>query len=350
MCISGISVKPLPASPKGRRCYLGAIGPKFIRHRYNKINSRNTIKFEHYSTRLMRKFFRFILILLSVATGALFLYSAYTKLFPILAFEYTMVEFVHLPLWVAAIAARFFIGLEAALGALITFHLFGKNKWALKVAFILLVVFSGYLIYLWIKAGNDVNCGCFGDTIWMSPSTSLIKNAILLAIAGMLIRYHHGFTYRWAGIAGPALFISILILPYIIFPLFKRYKLDFQPIYTLDKSLAPAIDLSKGKHIIAFLSPSCIHCRKAAFKMHQMEENNPAIPFYMIIVSTMGNINGFWEASQAQNVPYTRLAEKPFMKYTGGVFPQIFWVNNGWVEESTSYPDLDQKVIEKWMK
>ena len=84
--------------------------------------------------------------------------------------------------------------------------------------------------------------------------------------------------------------------------------------------------------------------------MHQMESNNPAIPFFMIIVSTMGNINGFWDASKAQNIPYTRLAEKPFMKYTGGVFPQIFWVNNGWVEESTSYPDLDQKVIEKWMK
>ncbi len=84
--------------------------------------------------------------------------------------------------------------------------------------------------------------------------------------------------------------------------------------------------------------------------MHKMEENNPAIPFYMIIGGTVGNIDGFWKDAQAQNIPWTRLAKEPFMKYTGGVFPQILWVNNGRVEATCSYPELDQKVIEKWMK
>lgn len=298
----------------------------------------------------MHRLFRIFLTILSVATGSLFLYSSYTKLFPILAFEYTMVEFIHIPSWVAAIAARFFIGLEAGLGALIVLHFYGNNKWALKTAFALLVVFSIYLVYIWVVAGNNINCGCFGDAIWMSPSASLIKNALLLAAIGILLRFHHGFTYKWAAIAGPALFISAIILPYITFPVFTRYKIDLNPVYTLDSTLAPDVELRTGKHIIAFLSPSCPHCRKAAFKMHKMKENNPSIPFYMIIVSTLGNINTFWDSSKARNIPYTRLQEKQFMKYTGGVFPQIFWVNNGWVEESTSYPDLDQKVIEQWMK
>ncbi|MFI5141748.1 MAG: MauE/DoxX family redox-associated membrane protein, partial [Bacteroidia bacterium] len=144
----------------------------------------------------MKKAYRVLFILLSVATGGLFLYSAYTKLFPIQAFEYTIVEIVHIPLIVASIATRFFIGLEAGLGALLVLHLFGKNKWPLKAAFILLIVFTVYLIWLWITAGNDVNCGCFGDAIWMSPSVSLVKNVLLLAIIALLIRYHNGFTYK----------------------------------------------------------------------------------------------------------------------------------------------------------
>jgi len=298
----------------------------------------------------MSKAPRFLFILLSVAIGALFLYSAWTKLFPIEAFEYTMVEFTHIPLLVAKIAARFFISLEAALGALMVLHLFGKNKWALKTAFGLLVFFSGYLIYLWIKAGNNVNCGCFGDAIWMRPSSSLLKNIILLAIIGSLIRYHNGFNYRWAKITAPLLLVATITTSYIVFPVYEIYKIDLTPIYTSDKNLAPSIDLTKGKHIIAFLNPSCMHCRKAAFIMHKMEENNPSIPFFMVIGGTESDLAGFWKDSQAQNIPYTRLNRDSFLKLTGGVFPQIYWVNNSRVEENTSYPDLSQKLIEEWMK
>ncbi len=298
----------------------------------------------------MDKLQRITLIILSVLTGATFLYSAYTKLYPIQSFEYTMVEFVHLPSIIAAIAARFFVGLEAGLGGLITLHLFGKNKWALKAAFALLLAFSIYLIWLWITAGNNVNCGCFGDAIWMSPSASLIKNGILMIITGLLIRYHKGFTWKWSGITAPVLLICTIALPYILFPLHSRYKMDFKALYTADANYIPTVDLTQGKHIIAFLSPSCIHCRRAALKMHQMKENNPSLPLYMVIGGTTSDLTDFWKASNAQNIPWSRLPQDPFMKSTKGVFPTILWVNNGWVEASTSYTDLNQKVIEKWMK
>jgi len=298
----------------------------------------------------MRTVYRVFFVILSVATGALFLYSAYTKLFPIESFEYTITEYVHVPLSLAAIAARFFIGLEAGLGALMIIHLFGKNKWPLKTAFALLIVFSLYLIWLWVKAGNDVNCGCFGDAIWMSPSASLIKNGILLIMIALLIKYHNGFDYPWARIIAPIVLVCMLSLSYILFPVFTRYKIDLSAVYNSNKTFAPTTDLARGKHIIAFVSPSCIHCRRAAYKMHMMKQRNPAIPFYMIIANTTGTIDGFWKDSQAQNIPWTRLELEPFKKYTGGVFPQILWVNNGWVEASSSYPELDQKVIEKWMR
>jgi len=125
----------------------------------------------------MRLASKILLIILSVATGGLFLYSAWTKVLPIQPFEYTMVEYLHLPWLVATVAARLLVGLEAALGGLVVLHLFGRNKLILKAAFAMVVVLSAYLVWLWSTAGDNVNCGCFGDAIWMSPSASLIKNA-----------------------------------------------------------------------------------------------------------------------------------------------------------------------------
>ena len=288
-------------------------------------------------------------IVLSVVTGALFLYSAFTKLFPVQSFEYTLADQAHLSHRLASITARFFAGLEAGLGALIVMHFFGKGKWILKTAFALVAIFSVYLVWLWITAGNNVNCGCFGDAIWMSPSASLIKNAALLLVIGLLIRFHEGFSYRWVNLSAATFVVCAIASIYIFFPVFKRYHIDFAEMYA-DKELAPAIDLAKGKHIVAFLSPSCTHCRKAGLKIHNMRLRNATLPFYIVIGGTKSDLTDFWKESQAEDVPHTRLDEKPFMKYTHGLFPSILWVNNSEVEADTGSPELSETVIEKWGK
>ncbi len=298
----------------------------------------------------MHKIYRFLLVLLCVATGGLFLYSAYTKLFPIQAFELTMAEYIHVPMILAKIGSRFFIGLEAGLGGLMVLHFLGKNKWPLKAAFGLLAIFSIYLVYLWIVAGNNVNCGCFGDAIWMRPSASLLKNAVMLIVIGILIRYHKGLSWQWTTVSGPVLLMCNMVLPYVLFPIVSRHKIDLSPLYAAGKTDKPDIDLTRGKHIIAFLNPQCMHCRKAGLKMHQMLQNNPNLPFYLVIGGTLSDLTDFWKDSQAQDVPHTRLANEPFVKLTDNIYPQIYWVNDSWVEENTPYPDLDQKVIERWIK
>lgn len=278
------------------------------------------------------------------------MYSAYTKLFPtIQAFEYNIAGQVGVSYITASVAARFFIVLEAGLGSLILFHFYGRGKWVVKAAFALICVFSVYLVWLWVKMGNDVNCGCFGDSVFMRPSTSLIKNALTLVALGLLIRFHTGFSYQWARIVPTVHFACIFILAYLIFPVFTPYKLSFKAMYA-DTAYAPKQDLTKGKHIIAFVSRSCSHCRKAALKMHNMHEKNPALPFYFIIGGTTSDLKDFWDYTHAEDIPYSRMAEKPFDEYTGGEFPQIIWVNNGMVEANTTYPELDQKVIEDWLK
>jgi hypothetical protein len=299
----------------------------------------------------LKGIYRVLLILLSFAIGGLFLFSAYTKIFPtIQAFEYNIASRTHVHYMTAALAARFFIGLEAGLGSLIVVHYFGTRKWVLKAAFAMVSIFSIYIIWLWITVGNNTNCGCFGDSIWMRPSTSLLKNVVFLVGIGTLIRYHKGFNLPFSNLIPWVHLACGFALTYLVFPIFTHYKLNFTAIYA-DKQYAPREDLAHGKHIIAFVSRSCSHCRHAATIMHQMKENNNAIPFFLIVGGTDdSDLADFWNDTHAENIPHSQLADEPFDNYTGGEYPQILWVNNGLVEANVTYPELDQKTIEQWLK
>lgn len=307
----------------------------------------------------MKIFFRIILVIISVATGATFLYSAYTKLFPIQSFEYTMVEFAHLPWMLAAIGARVLIGLEAGLGALMLLHLYGTGKWVLKLALSILLFFSLYLGYLWATQGNDVNCGCFGDMIWMSPSSSLIKNAIMIAAILLLLKYHHGFEQKWAKISSIILMLVTIVLPFILFALpdqkpdwLKKdsFQVKLSALYNIEAANpVPSIDLSKGKHVVSFFSLSCPHCRMAAHKMHIMKEKNPALPFYFVIAGKDKYLESFWKETKAIDIPHTKLDADSFTAIAGYAWPVIYFVNNGWVEAQSNYISLSQAEIENWL-
>lgn len=298
----------------------------------------------------MNKFLAALLSVISVAIGALFVYSAYTKLFPtVQAFEYNIAGNMLIDHKTAAIAARFFTGIEAGLGFMIAAHFFGARKWVLKLAIGLILIFSIYLIWLWSQAGDQVNCGCFGGAIFMSPSVSLLKNIGILAVLIVLAKYHNGFSFKGAGYIPLINIFCLIILPFAAFPVFSRYKFKFGGLYA-DTANLPTKDLQHGKHILAFLSRSCSHCRKTALKMHDMRQQNAALPFYLIIGGTDTAFYTFWTETKARDIPWSLLAMNQFMDYTGGEFPQILWINNGYVEANTTYPELDRKVIEDWMK
>ena len=96
----------------------------------------------------MRKLLTAFYVLLSIVAGGLFVYSAYTKLIPtIQAFEYNIAGRLGIHYLTAAIAARFFIGLEAGQGILIALHFFGRCMWVLKAAFALVTIFSFYFFF-----------------------------------------------------------------------------------------------------------------------------------------------------------------------------------------------------------
>lgn len=301
----------------------------------------------------MKPFFAVLLVFLSVATGALFLYSAYSKAFPVYGFEATIVEYVHLPYAAAAIISRLFIGIEAAIGTLLLLNIYGARKWVLKSAILLIVIFSGYLLYIWARFGADVNCGCFGDAIWMNAPVSLLKNAFILASLFLLVKYNAGLRGRWVSVALGSVACSLLVIPFILFPppVDTSSHIDLTPLYNgTSGGQAPVEDIRKGRHIIAFLSPSCSHCRKAALKMHDIHKIYPSVSFFLVIGGTTSDLTDFWAQSHAEDLPHTRMDKDLFLKYTGGVFPVILWVNNGRVEAKVGYRDMDATTVNNWMK
>lgn len=299
-----------------------------------------------------------LLSILSVSLGVLFLYSAYTKLLPIQTFEYTLVEFVHMPWWMAAVASRLLVGMEAALGVLLVFNIYGGSKWILKCSLGILIAFCIYLVYLWATAGNDVNCGCFGDVIWMSPSSSLIKNAIMMVLLAILLVFHAGINKKWAKYVSIAVFIIITIVPLFVYPLPSnqpsflnegKYELDMTALYESEKTTPPSVDLRKGKHIIAFMSLTCPHCKMAALKMELMQRNNPDISMFLVLNGDSVNLKPFWDKTHAENIPNTMLLGRSFVSLAGLSLPAIYWINDGWVEASSTYLNMNQAEIERWL-
>lgn len=305
---------------------------------------------------LKKGFFLFISILL----GAVFIFSAYTKLYPIEPFEYTFVEMGAANWQTAPFVARFFIGLEFLIGGLLVLNI--KVKTTYKIAAASLLLFSVYLVGLIIIVGNKGNCGCFGNYFYMTPWQALIKNAIMLGLILLLYKYHSGFHFKWVNVLFYLLLVVAFVLPHILnyvdfgysqAYLFKHeeaYKLELDSLYSQAQINTPPQSLRSGKHILAFMSLTCPHCRVAAKKMKILKTRNPVISIYFALNGDREILPAFFEDTKATNIPYCILNGRNFVLLGGLDMPAIYLVNNSIVEKKVpDYFHLDQQEVEKWM-
>jgi hypothetical protein len=301
-------------------------------------------------------------IICSTLLGLLFIYSGYTKLFPIEPFEYTFVDLGVAGWTTAPFIARSMIGLEFFIGIMLVFNLYLK-RFTLKLTIGTLIFFTTYLVIMILSSGNNGNCGCFGTAIVMSPAQAILKNVIMLGFCFLLLRFHPGYEFgnlsKWLSIA---LCFTAFAFPYIL----NYVDLDYSqaylnkaedhfnlPLDSLYKDAAinvPPQSLRTGKQVIAFLSASCSHCRTAAKKLRLMKEKNNDLPIYMVINGEDLKFKQFFDDTKADNLPYCRLNGRNFIYMAGVTLPMIYLVNNSVVETNVNYLELDQEQIEKWLK
>ena len=128
-------------------------------------------------------------------------------------------------------------------------------------------------------------------------------------------------------------------------PTSENFALDMSLIYNDTISHKATVDLSTGKHIVAFFSMTCSHCKATAFKLHVMAKRHPEIPFFMVLNGKEKNLQPFFEETKSDNIPFMILHGLSFAKITGGTVPTIYWMENGMVVKNY-YPLIIQYLVE----
>jgi len=303
---------------------------------------------------------KIIYSIITTLLGLVFIFSGLTKLYPIELFELTFIDLGVASWQTAPFISRLFIGLEFFLGIMLVLNI-KLRKFTFKATIGLLVAFTIYLFIQMYFEGNKGNCKCFGNFIVMTPLESIIKNLIMILVAGFLYFVKHDIRYRFQKLLMVLGIIASLSLPFILNPpdfiatyqmqpQTTGYKLELDTLYTSNDISKPSIDLRKGKHIIAFMSLTCKHCRIAAYKMHVMKKQDPDIPFYFILNGDKENLVPFFEETKTSNIPYILLLGPRFVSLAGYNMPSIVFVNNSVVEQKVNYININLNGINEWLK
>ena len=300
-------------------------------------------------------FKKILFTILSVILGLAFILSAIAKLFPVELFELTLIDIGIANWFLAPIFARLMIGVELFLGLLLLLN-FRLKQFTLKATIGLLVLFTLYLIFLWVTGGNQGNCKCFGDKIYMTPVESIIKNLILIGIAVVIYIWHSGFNFKFKKII---MLFSLLVgfaSPFIINPpdfivsyRFNTdeagYKLNVDTLYNSPDLVKPSIELRKEKHIVAFMSLTCPHCRIAGYKLYLIKKQYPDASIFMVLNGKPKNLSAFFADTKATNIPYMMLKGERFVMLAGYQLPAIFYIENEIVVKKVNYIQLDVKDV-----
>ncbi|OFX47512.1 MAG: hypothetical protein A2046_13070 [Bacteroidetes bacterium GWA2_30_7] len=306
---------------------------------------------------------RIFFIVLRILLGSVFVLSAITKLFPIESFELSIVESGLISWSLAPYLARLFIGFECVLGIFIIFNF--KIRVILKIATGLLIFFSIYLLYIWIKNGDNADCGCFGEFIKLNLKESILKNLILFGLSFYLLFKAKNFNWRFQKIIIPLLILIIMVLPFIlnvinlnkystIYTKNINYTLDFKTLGDFNYNNIN-YKLDEGKKIVCFFSLSCKFCKLAAKKITIINNKlNEKLPIYYIFGGSKKYLEEFWQESNSKKFPYLLLEpsaenNKIFFDLSGPILPSIYYVDNGIVKRKVHFDDLEQSDIENFL-
>lgn len=281
-----------------------------------------------------------------IIVAVLFIFSAYSKLYPTPNFALGTFEAKQLyPLGfdrgTAAYFSRLLIALEFALGLALLLPYFLK-KLVVPGTIALLVIFCIHLSYS-IYQGVGGSCGCFGELIPMSPTGALIKNIITIGLlVGLMLLLPKDKPRTKNSIPIAILLYAVpAITLFIIAPIKKRSTepvtensnqvviiedepvADTSDVIDLDtnpdsphskpkigktdnvdespkdtspkkvtskfsKHVPAAIKLDEGKKILCLFAPGCEHCMETAKTLTKMRKADPNFPKIYIIFMDEG--------------------------------------------------------------
>jgi hypothetical protein len=271
-----------------------------------------------------------IKILLQIILSITFLLSAYSKIIAPGSVEVILIDQgIVSSRELAAYIVRIFIAFEFAIGILFLTPYYLK-RFTIPLTWILLIVFTGYLVYSGIVLGEEENCGCFGDLIKMSPIESIIKNIIIAALSVILFRKIND--ERRKMFIPPIVLLASFLMVFIFSPL--RNVKDFQFGKYINFEGAGRVDLSDGNKLLAVFSFDCEHCQHTAKDIAKLKRTFMEIPeVYALFFSEGGITIDSFRAVTNSNFPYHMIDHADFFELIGSTPPRIYWLKDGKVEK-----------------
>jgi hypothetical protein len=276
----------------------------------------------------------------------MFVSAAAAKLMSIDTFEIYVFSFQMLPLWGAYLAARLLIAFEAFLGVWMLINCDAKAAW--WTGMVLLAAFTVRTLVLQL-AGNDGDCNCFGEFIKFTPTQSILKNIVLLAVLG--ISYGcKSFEIKHKWIWRTVVPVAALAAVFIISPPDNlRYK-DYAKYTTINTEAFQDARESgeiparafEGDKILCFYSLKCRFCRMSAEKLGTLRRMH-SFSEAPIIVAFGGNerdASYYFNETKLDCTDWFFISPTTFLRITNGDMPLILVLKDGEVVQKYSYRDL----------
>lgn len=286
----------------------------------------------------------FVLLLL---LAGVFIFSAISKLVSIEPFEWTFMD-LGFSNSLSYFFARFLIGFELLLAFFLIAHLYLK-KLTYPVIQLFLFIMTIYLGVILYTKGNDIDCGCFGDSLPMTPLVSIAKNIGLMLLTFILSKTYTPTKYPYSLLVATVGTIATFIFPFYYVPFSQKPQpIDLNALYINAEFKAP-VDIRVGKHLVAFMSLGCPHCRNAARIFKDMYAKDSTLPILMVLNGSISDTSEFFQDTKSFQVPHVILNNKDaFIKMAGPYVPQIYWINNSVRERKLNYAQLSTGLLKNW--
>lgn len=298
-------------------------------------------------------------ILITFCIGLLYIFSAWKKMSPIDLFQFRLAEDGICSGLCSVIGMRILIVWELALGLLMLMHV-ALNRFTYTALIWTSIIFIVYLTYLYVYAGAQADCGCFGEHYKMDPATAILKNLMVLGLVLYLKNQNHRMFYRFSIWFTVVIFIACTAFVFALRPvsvpgskadhsLPKHLNLD-----TLWTSPAtnpkPPLKFKQGKCVIALFSLTCSHCIEAAYKLHIIKSQFKSQSFLMVLGGKKTHLQSFLKRTKTTDVAYTLYEDIGFYTLCEGRVPRIFLCKNLKAERSIEKYELEPDLINTFFK
>lgn len=337
-----------------------------------------------------------------VLIAALFLVSAFAKIYPdpsmlfsISKFEFTQLYPMGFGREFSAFLSRFLIGIEFALGFLILLP-FNLKKVVIPSTILMLAFFCIHLTIEILTGGNKGNCGCFGSLLPMTPLQALIKNLFSIGLLVLLyLKFNSELKSKNSLVLIVSLTLACISALFLLIPIkFKPETKNNVPVLEVPKNevqinndtlvnekiqsqkavqdtsktkniqnlgpkkkksgfakIFPKID--EGKKVLCFFAPTCDHCMATAKELTELKRSNPNFPDIQMIFMDEGpeEIPAFFKFAGAE-YPYYVMDIIEFWQTIGNGrdTPGVVYLWNGNIQKFYSGIDKDKFNKEEFKK